>query len=466
MKTWIALIAALMMLASAGCTKSAPVQTEPKTLRVACCESITFDNQLRDFFEAGFPGWSIDYLPLYNGMPNQKAYTEESLNAFVEQSKPDLLILSPRDYFLLADQGKLQDLDEWAGKAKMNLDDTIAPGVLAFLRSGNDDGKFYALSPFFRNEALYYNKDLFDSLGIPYPAEGITWAQTIELADRFMQDKRFGEDRKGFSFPWLDTAFDLMLEVAKTEGLSYADYARGAVTFDTPAWNAVFEQVVAAYRRGTFKVSLSQGEEKNGVVYFTPERMDNAEMFAAGKSAMTVDDSGLLMRLKSKTDFEWGIVPAPARASDPGTAGNLLINQMFAIPASSGQPKEAWQAISYFLSRDVGESKAGLGALAGWDLSVRADYPEFKQDDRFSVFYKTRPANALNLYAYGLSEGPLDFDRQFYELVNQHAKNAMLGKETTAKAVRAIQAEGDLLLKTLKMRQETDGGKPSASGSG
>ncbi|MGO8041099.1 extracellular solute-binding protein, partial [Rhizobium leguminosarum] len=45
------------------------------------------------------------------------------------------------------------------------------------------DGKIYSLP--FRSDFLvvYYNKDIFDKAGVPYPTNDMTWAQFDEIGD-------------------------------------------------------------------------------------------------------------------------------------------------------------------------------------------------------------------------------------------------------------------------------------------
>ena len=46
------------------------------------------------------------------------------------------------------------------------------------------DGKIYGI-PFRKdNNLIYYNKDLFDKAGVPYPEDGMTMAEYHELAAR------------------------------------------------------------------------------------------------------------------------------------------------------------------------------------------------------------------------------------------------------------------------------------------
>lgn len=458
MRRLAALMALSVLLAiAAGCTKSAQTQDLPKTLTVACCQTYTYDMQYRDFIEAGFPDWDVRFVPMQPDN-DYKAYDDKTLAAFMDKEKPDLLILNVPDYRLLRKANKLQNLEEWAARKKTKLTDTVTPGVLDFLR-GEDGGQLYGIGPGFHADAMYYNKDLFDRLGIPYPTDGMNWEQTIALADRVMQDKRLEKGEVGLHIPWLRGPFDLLQRIAGTEGLTYANAKTGAVTFNSQGWERLFEQVAAAYKRGTFVASWPEARESDGGTYYDQASMEAVDLFKQGKAAITIDGDDLMTNLKSgKPKFDWGVVTAPARSSDPAVGGELQMYEVFAIPASASHAEEAWEVLSYFMSAHVGQAKAALGGtLGGMDLSVQADYPEWKQDPDYKPFYALRPTNTIDRYYYGEPQGPGSFDASFAELVNGHIRSVVENKETEDKAFGAIQSEAEALMKKALSEVQADG---------
>lgn len=467
MKRRLAVLLALAMLltAAAGCVKRAPVEAGPKMLTIACCQNYTYDTQFRDFIEAGFPDWSVRFVPMQPDN-DYKDYDDKSMSEFLDREKPDLLILSTLDFDLLRKANKLQNLEEWAARKKTKLTDTVTPGVLDFLR-GEDDGALYAIGPSFHTSAMYYNKNIFDRLGIPYPTDGMNWEQTVELADRIMQDKRREEGEVGLHIPWMRSPFDLLQRIADTEGLTYANAKTGAVTFDSPAWERLFKQVTAAYKRGTFKASWPEAREEGGTTYYDKEAMESVDLFKQGKAALTVDSDNLLLNLKSeaKPKFEWGVVTVPSRSSDPTRGGEIQLYQMMAIPTSAGHAEEAWEVLAYFMSERVGQAKAGLGSMGAFDLSVQKNYPEWKQDADFKPFYALRPTNSIDKFYYGVAQGPADFDVAFGELVDEHIRRVLEDKETADAAFAAIQPAAEALMaKALAAAAKKTNNAAGASG--
>lgn len=97
-------------------------------------------------------------------------------------SLPDIIFAN---FIAMSDVRSLdiaEDLTPYIKKANVNLsrfEDYIFKQPNVF-----DNGKYFAL-PYYTNfSALYYNKDIFDKFGVPYPKDGMTWEDAIELGTK------------------------------------------------------------------------------------------------------------------------------------------------------------------------------------------------------------------------------------------------------------------------------------------
>ncbi|MEK0313567.1 ABC transporter substrate-binding protein [Cohnella sp. 56] len=448
MKKLAALAAlALLLTAVGGCVKGGPSHEASKTLTVACCSDYIYDLWYRDFIETGFPDWDVKFVPM-SQENSYTSYDQATMSAFLDHEKPDLMIVDSAQYRLLRSADKLQNMDGWAASSKTKLTELVTPGVLEYLRG--ESGSLYALGPSFHANALYYNKDILDQLGVPYPSESIGWEQLLELAGRVMQDPRRDKDTAGLFIPQLRSPFDLLRQVAGTEGLAYANLQSGTVTFDSPGWERLFKLVVSAYERGVFTM------ESAG--------MDNGNLFQQGHAAFTIDYDSLYPNLRETAKFGWGMTAPPARSGEPGRAGEIQMFNLFAIPAGAGHAEQAWEAISYFMSERVGRARAGLLNADG--LPVQRDYPALKQDSALKIFYEPLPTNSLDKLGYGINQGPGDFDASFAELVNGHIRSVLADKETSDAAFKAIQPEAERLMqKALAEQKATTRSNAETAGS-
>ena len=74
--------------------------------------------------------------------------------------------------------GLTYDMTELVEKHGVDLN-AFAPG---FIESATFDGKLYGFPIFNDSLVLFYNRDLFDKFGISYPTDGMTWEETLDLA--------------------------------------------------------------------------------------------------------------------------------------------------------------------------------------------------------------------------------------------------------------------------------------------
>ncbi|CAM3376522.1 ABC transporter substrate-binding protein [Marinicrinis lubricantis] len=102
--------------------------------------------------------------------------------------KFDIFIRSIGSYFMEAPENGFQyDMTELIQQHDVDLSG-IDPVLLNSMTS-NAGGEMWGL-PFLNSTlVLYYNKDLFDTFGVDYPTDGMTWDEVLDLAKQFNQTK-------------------------------------------------------------------------------------------------------------------------------------------------------------------------------------------------------------------------------------------------------------------------------------
>lgn len=126
-----------------------------------------------DLFNVKYPNIEIQFV----------RYTPDNIDKVIEEEKPEIFILTLDEYKEYLQNNRLFDLDVLFSNDAFQLEG-IHPEIVNYLRQiGN--GKLYGLPTEFTNQAVYYNKDLFDKYGIPYPQDGMTWEELFQLAKRF-----------------------------------------------------------------------------------------------------------------------------------------------------------------------------------------------------------------------------------------------------------------------------------------
>ncbi|MBW5446836.1 extracellular solute-binding protein [Cohnella sp. CFH 77786] len=450
---------------------------EEGTLKVAYFDEQAFLMQVGNAFQAMFPNMQLEVIPTQAVFDADDPVT--AMEKLLEEQQPDVLYLTEEQYAKLAQGGKLYDLDAAVKQDEYDLS-AFVPGVIDLLKA-RGGGKLYGLSPTFNSQALYYNKDLFDKYGVPYPTDGMSWDEVLELAARFPV-KKDDEDSISGLFPssQIDNAFELIRMIGEAKGLQYADTDSGKVSIDTPEWKAVFQQVIDGYKSGSIFMPGSGEDGGSGggprmsirgagggkVFMMGP----NAMRFMAGQAAMTIDGPmvmGMLgetagggIRVTAKAPaggggpgkdpapmqaFNWDMVTLPVDPSQPDVAGGYSVDGVLAINASSPNLAAAWELLKY----TNGEQLAKAGSKSMGSLSSRTAYKKEAEGKNTAAFYALG-ANSQTL----LQSLPSEFVASFASLVSEHVKKTVDGTEMLEAALQAIQSQGQDLL--TKAGLETD----------
>ena len=192
------------------------------------------------------------------------------------------------------------------------------------------EGQLYCIGSYTGGTALFYNKDLFDAAGIPYPSptEAMTIDQYAAIAEQLTQPSDNAEERVwGATSPqpwWNDPA-----NYYSPDGLDAIDYVNDEAT-------AHYYQVTAdLYRSGSV---LSSGDES----LVTP-----SDLMATGQLAMAVGDTVIFQPLLDAAGIRWGVTPPPVE-----TAGDLpwvyTGSDELAAFSGSQHPEEALLFVAFY----------------------------------------------------------------------------------------------------------------------
>ncbi|MFC5701539.1 extracellular solute-binding protein [Cohnella faecalis] len=441
MKASLIFICLCLLLTVSACRSdeqiAAPIPNEPRSFKIACCDETTFNFQYRDYFDAYYPEWDITLVPLADEALNGDGKVD-ALRRLLDNEKPDLLILHAFHYPVMANNGMLRDLEELSNRDKADLS-SIPQGVVDALKM-NDEQKLFGLSPFFHAPALYYNKDMFRKMGIPSPSGPMTWTETLLLANRFMKDERMEKDSYGLHINGIHKPLDLIRLIASTESVNDVNEATGKLTVNTGRWRDIFTDVLTAYAQGTFSTMNFAGKSVDGVVRYGPEETSKMDLFTKGLAAMTVAQEDLMRRLKTnKPGFQWGVVAGPTNSRDGSRGGWYSTGDTFSIPIGSPQPEQAWNVIKTMMSERAGKASVALDE----GLFSHIDYPKWKGDPDYKVFYELRPAEKASVVSHPVV--PPSFYKSYEEIADRAIMSALQNEIGVEEALSRIQSEAEAL---------------------
>ncbi|MGM9537084.1 MAG: extracellular solute-binding protein [Candidatus Onthomonas sp.] len=162
-KNWLAgLLALLMVLGLAGCGGGENFSTEKLTVWI-------WDENQKELWESLAQPWSEEkHIEVEFTVKNRDTYWSE----LERGPQPDLFWVDSSHVQQYIANGTLRSLDEYLEENRAIRLKDYNNALLGTFQSG---GKTYALPKDSSVTALWYNKSIFDSMGLAYPDETWTW---------------------------------------------------------------------------------------------------------------------------------------------------------------------------------------------------------------------------------------------------------------------------------------------------
>lgn len=242
------------------------------------------------------------------------------------------------------------------------------------------DGHQYGLPKYHGALALYYNKDLFDTYGVPYPDDNWTHDDYQETMRALTHD-RTGDGKTDLWGSTLDVIWDrLQIHINAWGGhiIDPADPSR--CLLGEPAALEALEWLRARmWDDGVMATPLDV------------QNMTTRQAFINQRVAMVEDGSWALKDILAGADFRIGIAPMPA---GPVKRATLATTDGFGIYARTRHPDMAWELLKFLISEDYGRAMARanflqparVSLLPDWEAAIRAEFPEQTQDLALSAF--------------------------------------------------------------------------------
>ncbi len=199
-------------------------------------------------------------------------------------------------------------------------------------------GETWALPAGVEMALMFYNRDLFDIYGVPYPEPGWTWADFLNtaLALRHSEEDVFGYVPWGGNVEYLDS----ITFIYQHGGQIIDDWqSPTSTTFDDPLTQEALE----------WYADLFQEYE----VAPTPTQVSQAFMgqidvsIATGKAGMWIDSLVSQSQVGREWDFALGVTSLPQDARSI----TLAWVYGYAITTPASHPQESWQWIEFLSSQ-------------------------------------------------------------------------------------------------------------------
>ena len=250
----------------------------------------------------------------------------------------------------------------------------------------NIDGKQYGVPFCFDTIGVWYNKEIFDEAGVPYPEDDWTW-EDVEKASKQIQSKL--DDVNGFTLPIGTLPYTLEMYLW-SNGTAFVDEdgkLDGNINSDKSV--EVFQ--------------MFQDMEKDGVLYAS-EESGQTEMLG-GKTAMYVDGTWPIKQFEEE-GLNYGIAQIPKFEGTEHSV-SVINTSGIAISKDSKHKDEAWEFLKYWTGEEMNVHRIETELPA---LKSVVESENLREDPNCAPFYTALDNCAGHTPASFIAEGWTEID--------------------------------------------------------
>jgi multiple sugar transport system substrate-binding protein len=265
-------------------------------------------------FEKENPNIKVDFMHI------PQNYFQKIHLLFASNTAPDVIFINNLYLPLYADF--LQELEPNGDYFPQSLE------ALSY------NGKIYAIPRDVSNLVIFYNKDLFNKKGVPYPSPNWTFQDFLNTAKQLTDDNVFGisfEEEPYFYLPYL-----------MSNGVDFYtldnNQAQNAINF-------------YADLRNKYHVAPKKVESASATM---------GQMFLQERLGMYLSGRWIVPKLREEATFDWDIAQFPR-----GSKGSIvqLDASGWAVSKSSKHKTEAIKLVNYLSSKESSEKFTQCGLI-------------------------------------------------------------------------------------------------------
>lgn len=424
----IAAILATMLLA-AGCVskpldvppQQAPETAARKTLKIAYFNEQQFTKEYGSTFKKFNPNVDIEIIPMIQTSGGKTVFLE---NAAILEKKPDL-VYGPT---LITDMNKAGKLVDLSGLVKQDNFDLgqFAENALEAIRD-TTDGRLVALSPSFQTAALYYNKKIFDRLGLPYPTGDMSWSSMMSLAKSIAREEG---GKRLYGLQSSSTLTSITNSYLTGMGVSMYSSDQLEAKFTSDAFQTAFGEVVNAFRSGALYLPPEEPAK-------TKEDSLSRSKFIIGEAAMITASPSLIAALREAPAASG--VPAIDYdiVAEPYSGSSFLAADLFGIMKDSPNIQTAWEFLKFVTGKEMAaeliKTKPGV-------LSIRKDAITAIDGHKLDPFYAKKPKSI------SISTRSPELVRKLNDIVTEEFTHMFYERKSVTDGLKQLQQRAQLAI--------------------
>ncbi|CAG7648653.1 ABC transporter substrate-binding protein [Paenibacillus allorhizosphaerae] len=375
-----------------------------------------FNTRIGDAVRKKFPNYTIKYVP------KTKDTTMDSLIA--SGSPIDLIYDSVGGAAgSVIETGSEFDISDLTKKHQLDLT-RFDPGQLDAVKQF---GGLYGLPIHSGGLVTYINKDIFDKFGIPYPKEGMTWDEAIDLGNKLTRNE------SGTQYIGLGLSISHAVGMSSLS-LPYVDKKTEKAAINNDNFKKLMETLV---------VKPSQADGYKETIASLKRTFNNDDFMKTRTMAMFIMNYGLQDQT-SFNEFQWDMAPLPVFKENP-TVGTQPYPGILFVSKTSKYKDQAVEVLKYLTSDEY-----------QLDLSKRGFIPVLKDEKIKKAFGQSLPYKDKNIVnaVFSKSLAPTAPKTKYDGAVNgalgkQYVK-MVTGEVDVNSALRAAEEEGNKGIESAK----------------
>lgn len=304
------------------------VSAETVTIRLAGYSGDTplMQDVLARFVEGKIPDVEVIWEPITEDF---LAFVLRTLSA---GTAPDIFYIDLYWAQMVAETGLVQPLDEYMADSEILSKDDLIP---VLVDAYTVDGKLYAVSKDFNSLVIFYNKDMFDAMGVAYPSDSDTWATLLDKIVRVYNPREWvGACLNADAARFLPFAFAAGMPFLKEDG---------SASFDLPAAKYAADWYTTFNRLGIGATSADIGAGWPGAAFINEQ------------AAICIEGGWLIPPIRNENPtLSFGATFLPS-VWEGGPRGNYLFTCGYGMPTNppSGRSDLVFQVIEILTGPEV-----------------------------------------------------------------------------------------------------------------
>jgi len=296
--------------------------------------------ELVDAFRSSHPTIEVDLRHI----PSPRAYRTRLATEFAAGSPPDVTLMNYRRYASFAAARMLEPLGSHLDASSLiDRNDFYAVALDAFVWRG----ELMCIPQNISSLVVYYNEELFDTAGVPYPEDDWTWATFLETARALTRDADGDGDVDQYGLGVEPSLFRLAPFVWQNDAPLVDDLERPTrLTLTRPPSLEALQWFVDL--RQVHGVVPSKVEEA---------AQDSESRFIAGTTAMYLNSRRGTPTYRQIETFSWDVAPLPRQKK----AAGILHSDAYCLSRTAGEKDAAWTFIEFANSFEGQSVIAGSG---------------------------------------------------------------------------------------------------------